>query len=118
MDDRLKNSLEFANYRLALFNRKEDLKLKVDTMMKHSINGGLFTVTQTLITFVKMLKDENKTSVVLIDNNGNPIMIDDIATFYDDIFNRYFETSNFYYTEYDKIKKSRTVASIYGIKTQ
>lgn len=113
MDDRLKKALEFSNYRISLFNRKEDIKTKVSGILTHSHNGGIFKVTIELITFVKLLIEEKRTDVVLIDRNNNPVEILDLQEFYTDIFSKYFEATNYYNIEYSKLKQARTVSSIY-----
>lgn len=113
MDDRLKKALEFSNYRISLFNRKEDIKVKVNGILTHSHNGGIFKITIELIAFVKLLVDAQSTDIVLIDRNNNPIEILDIRKFYDDIFSKYFEATNYYNVEYTKLKQARTVSSIY-----
>jgi len=113
MDERLKKALDFSNYRISLFNRKEEIKTKVNTMLTYSFNGGIFKITPELVSFTKLVIDSGKTNVVLIDSNSNPIMIDNVEKFFSDIFSRYFETTNYYNTEYSTLKKARTVSSIY-----
>jgi len=49
---------------------------------------------------------------VLLDSNENPILIENLETFRDDIFSRYFEVTNEYFQEFDKIKKSRSVEKL------
>lgn len=114
MDERLKKALEFSNYRISLFNRKEDLKLAMQQQLTYAHNGGLFRIDHTLICFVKIVLDMDvDRPLVLIDSNGNPIEITDKRGFYETISNRYFEATNLYHTEYSKLKKARTVKSIY-----
>jgi hypothetical protein len=115
MDERLKKSLEFANYRISLFNRKEDIKTKFNTMLLHSCNGGIFKITTDMICFVKLMLDNERDSVVLIDNNTNPIEITEIPEFYSIIVSKYIEASNYYNFEYNKLRKARTISSIYSI---
>lgn len=112
MDQRLQKSLEFSNYRKVLFNRRQDLRLKVEARLRYSINGGTFEINQTLITFVRVLLDDGRDRVVLIDRNSNPILIEDIRSFYDEIFSRYFEATNMYHTEYTKLKAARTMEDL------
>ena len=114
MDNRLKTALEFANYRVSLFNQKENIKLKMDSMLSYGINGGLFKATPDLISFTKMILDSGKTSVVLIDVNGNPIEISDLKLFQSELLSKYFEATNFYYSEYSKLRKSRSVSDLYS----
>ena len=109
MDNRLKTALEFSNYRVSLFNQKENIKLKVDSILACGINGGLFKATPDLISFTKLILDSGRDSVVLIDSNGNPIEISDLETFHKDLLSKYFEATNYYYAEYSKLKKARSV---------
>lgn len=109
MDERIKKALDFSSYRITLFNTKENIRTKVDSMLLHAVNGGIFQVNTDLISFVKAVIDMEKDSVVLIDNNGNPIEIIDPKKFLDDIFDRYFQATNFYHSEYTKLKKARSV---------
>ena len=113
MDERLQKALDFSKYRIALFNRKEDLKLKVNNMLIHAHNGGIFKASQELISFVKLLIEGGKQTVVLIDVNGNPIQILDTQAFFDEILSKYFEATNYYHIEYTKIRSARSVNSIY-----
>ena len=113
MDERLEKALEFSKYRIALFNRKEDLKTKINSMLIHAYNGGVFKINQELISFVKLLSELQRPKVVLIDANHNPIEILDIKQFFDDIVEKYFEATNLYHSEYSKLRSARSVASIY-----
>jgi hypothetical protein len=113
MDERLEKALEFSRYRISLFNRKEDLKLRLKNMLLHATDGGIFTIDQQLITFVEMLVSKGRMQAVLLDDNGNPIEIADLAQFADDIIGKYFESTNLYYAEYAKLRSARTVKSIY-----
>ena len=82
-------------------------------MLVHAHNGGIFRITQELITFVQLLVDNDTQSVVLIDQNTNPIEVNDLGAFLDDIMSKYFEASNFYHVEYTKLRSARSVSSIY-----
>ena len=76
MSERLTKALEFANYRLTLNNQIVALRSKVQTKLIHSINGGTFTISRELITFVdSLIRQDYTEEVVLIDNFQNPIMI-------------------------------------------
>jgi hypothetical protein len=109
MDERVKKAIEFSNYRISLFNTKENIKTKVYTMLLHAENGGVFDIDRTLISFVKIVADLNKESVVLIDKNSNPIEITDINEFYKTIVDKYFQATNYYYSEYTKLRRARSV---------
>lgn len=109
MDQRLEKALEFANYHTSLFNNKEHLKLKTDTMIGYAINGGIFKASIELINFTKLLVDREISSIILLDINGNPIEITNISEFHDELFGRYCEATNYYHSEYEKLRKSRSI---------
>lgn len=112
MDERLSKALEFSNFRISLFNKKESIRLKMESMLNYAINGGIFKAKIETINFLKLLIDEGKDQVVLIDLNGNPVEITNIKELYNDLLSRYFQATNFYHIEYDKIRKARTVKSL------
>lgn len=117
MSERLTKALEFANYRLTLNNQLTSLRSKMQTKLIHSINGGTFSITRDLITFVESLinkgYDEN---VVLIDNFENPVMIEDMNDFLDNIISKYFEVTNDYHTEFVKLRQARKVHKLLDIE--
>lgn len=109
MDSRLEKALEFSNYRISLFNQKENIKLKVDNILTYACNGGIFKASLDLVTFIKTIQDLGHTSVVLLDRNQNPIEINDLPKFQKDILSKYFEATNYYHSEYTKLRKTRSV---------
>ena len=63
-----------------------------------------------------MFIDQGRTeNVPLIDSNENPIMIEDLEKFRDDIFDRYYDTTLEYYQEFQELKKSRSVEKLLDI---
>ena len=60
-----------------------------------------------------MLCTKGRTSgVVLLDANENPVLVDDLEVFREELFQRYFEVTNEYFDQYQKIKKSRSVEKL------
>lgn len=113
MDAQLKQALDFANYRQAFSIQKRTLKEKIESKLTYGYNGGIFKIDQTLIVFVQMLLDQGRVNgVPLLDANDNPIMIDDLQAFRDEIVDRYFTTTLEYYEQCEKLKKSRTVEKL------
>jgi hypothetical protein len=112
MDERLEKALEFSNYMITLNNQKRLLKEKYYQDLLHYHNGGQFTVSQTLISFCYTLLTCDQDTVVLEDDNGTPIEIDNLKEFQENILNTYFTASNSYLTEYNKIKKNRSTQSL------
>tara|TARA_B110000503_G_scaffold45179_2_gene73749 strand:+ start:1020 stop:1370 length:351 start_codon:yes stop_codon:yes gene_type:complete len=110
MQEQLKRALEFANYKQTFSIQRKTLKEKAEARLTYGFNGGLFHIDQTLLTFVEMLCNKGRTSgVVLLDVNDNPILIEDVEVFKDEVFSRYFEATNEYFEHYQKLKKSRSV---------
>lgn len=112
MDHRLEKALSFANYKVGVFNNKENIRVKTETMLIYAINGGIFKASSELITFTKLLIDKDVESVILIDANSNPIEITDISSFHEEILSKYFEATNYYYAEYKKLK-TRNVKDLF-----
>lgn len=111
MSTTLSKALEFANYRTTLNNQKQALKVKTQGLLMYSINGGTFSVDRELITFCKMLLDQEEEFCVLLDDYENPIRVE-LESFYDEILSRYNEATNEYYVEYEKLKKARSIQNV------
>lgn len=114
MGAKLNKALEFANYRVTLNNQQAALKAKTQSLLSYSVNGGTFTIDRELITFCKLLLDSKKKTAVLLDIYGNPVQVE-LKAFYDEILSRYFEATNDYYVEYEKLRKARQVDTVVGI---
>lgn len=113
MDERLKKALDFSNYRQTLSVQRKILKEKLEARLTYGYAGGVFYIDRSLINFVQMCLDQKRTTgVPIIDVNDNPILIDDLFKFRDEIFDRYFTASFEYMNEYEKIKKGRTVEKL------
>lgn len=112
MEDQLKRALEFSNYRQAFSIQRKTLKEKIEAKLTYGYGGGIFKIDQSLITFVQMLIDQGRTSGVLLDSNENPILVDNLQLFRDEILDRYYTSTLEYFEEYQKLKKSRTVDKI------
>jgi hypothetical protein len=116
MDLRLKTALEFSDYRQVLNQQRQQLKDKIDSELTVGHNGGLFKITLELICFLELLISKNKkTNIPIFDINQNPIMIEDLENFKDDILDRYLMLSQSSYVEYENLKKSRTVKKLLEI---
>lgn len=113
MDEQLKKALEFSNYRQSFSIQRKTLKEKIDAKLTYGYNGGVFKIDRSLLSFVQMLVDQGRVEgVPLIDVNDNPILVDDLIKFRDEIFDRYFVSALEYYNEYEKLKKSRSVEKL------
>lgn len=113
MNELLKKALEFSNYKQTLAIQRKTLKEKLDARLTYGYSGGLFKIDQTLICFVKFLIDEGRTTdVILLDSNDNPVLVNDLESFKNEILDKYFTAVNESHIEYENIKKSRTVETL------
>ncbi len=113
MDDALKKALDFAKYQQTFSVQQKTLKEKIDAKLTYGFNGGLFKIDRNLLVFVQLLLDQGRTSgVPLIDSNQRPVMVDDLESFRDEIFDRYFSSTLEYYEEYERLKRSRSVEKL------
>ena len=113
MENQLKKALDFSNYRQTFSIQRKTLKEKIKAKLTYGYNGGVFLVDRSLIVFVQMLLDQGRTSgVPLIDSNENPILIDDLEKFREEILDRYFTSTLEYYEQYQELKKSRSVEKL------
>lgn len=113
MHEQLKQALEFANYQHTLSIQRQLLKDKIEAKFTYGQSGGLFYIDRELLTFVDILCAKGRTSgIVILDSNQNPILIDELEKFRDEIFSRYFETTNEYFESYQSLKKSRSVEKL------
>ena len=111
VDERLAAALDASNYRLTLNIQRENSKLKLKNHLVYSQNGGIFKITQDFISFIFALSQSKKSAVVL-DSNENPVKIDDLVDFYENILDIYQEGMNDYLIEFEKFKKLRTTAKV------
>jgi hypothetical protein len=113
MDAQLKQALDFANYRQTFSIQQRTLKEKIEAKLTYGHNGGIFKIDRILIVFVQMLIDQGRTQgVPLLDANDNPIMINDLLAFKDEIVDRYFTSTLEYYEQQESLKKSRSVEKL------
>lgn len=113
MDDQLKEALDFANFRQAFSIQQKTLKEKIQAKLTYGFNGGIFKINRELISFVQTLLNKGRdTGVVLLDQNENPILIEDLNKFQEEILDRYFTATNEYLESFQKLKKSRSVEKL------
>jgi hypothetical protein len=116
MDPILKQALDFSNYRQTLAIQRKTLKEQMAGKLTYAKNSGIFKIDRTLITFVQMLIDQGRESgVILLDSNDNPILIEDLTAFKDEIFDRYFSVTLEYHEKFQKIKSSRSVEKLLDV---
>lgn len=109
MDERLEKALSFSNYRISIENRKIAIRRRFDTMLTVYHNDGEFKANDITISFVSTLLQNGNTDSVIIDKKNNPIKIDNLEEFKTILLNAYFEATNEYQSEIEKLKKARDV---------
>lgn len=113
MDTRLQEALEFSNYKNTFNIQRKTLQEKADAQLTYGCNGGLFKIDHSLITFVQMLIDQDRIkNVVILDSNQNPILIENMEDFKDELFDRYFSVVNEFYAKVSDLKKTRSVEKL------
>jgi hypothetical protein len=113
MQEQLKKALEFSNYRQTFSIQRKTLKEKIESKLTFGFGGGIFKINRELLTFVQTLCNEGRTTgVILLDVNDNPVLVENLEDFKDEIFDRYFTATNEYYEHYQNLKKSRSVEKL------
>jgi hypothetical protein len=112
MDERLEKALDFSNYMVTLNNQKRLLAEKYQQNLIHFYDGSQFTITRELITFVNAMVNAEQDEVVITDDNSIPCLVKDVATFYEEILEKYTLASNDYHSAYLKLKTSRSVEKL------
>jgi len=111
MDEKLSKALEFANYTRTFNDQRRLLKEKFIDSMIYFTAGGQFTVTPGLISFVNILLETND-SAVLLDDNENPINVEDLKKFSIEILDLYFQNTNEYYQSLHNLKSKRSIEKL------
>lgn len=113
MDELLKKALDFSNYQQTINLQRKNLKEQISSKLIYAHNGGIFKIDRALLVFVQTLIDlDRQSGVILIDTNENPILIDDLNCFKNEIFDRYFSSTMDYYEKYQELKKKRSVEKL------
>lgn len=112
IDERLATALEASNYRITLQHQKEISKLKLLNNLVYSLNGGTFIADRNLISFVATLLSFKKNDAIILDTNDNPIKIDNLEEFLEELIGLYYESMNDHLIEYNKIKLARTTVKV------
>lgn len=112
MDERLLQAVEFSNFMVTLENQKRIIKEQYYESLIHYHNKGQFTIDSNLISFLQTLLSLNQTEAILIDDNELPIEIVDLKAFVLEVMNKYFQSSNTYLIEYNKLVSQRSVKGL------
>lgn len=113
MNETFQKALEFSKYKQTLAVQRQELKEKIESKLTYGFNGGLFKIDRNLLTFVEILVNKERTeNIVLLDSNENPILIENLEDFREEIFDRYFTSTLEYYNNYKDLSKKRSVEKL------
>lgn len=117
MDQRLKEALEYSNYRLTLATHKKNIRLRAEAIQLVSESGGMFRASESLILWLDYLVKSQTSQYVLVDINEQPIMVKDIASLRDKLADAHAQSMNLLHAETEKIKRARSVEKIVSAPT-
>ena len=97
------------NYRNAFLQQKKIIEQQFKDQCIISENGGMFFITADFLANIKNIKE---TDQWVLDMNQNPILIQNIANFYDRAYNVYYTALADFGNSYNQLKSQRSVESI------
>lgn len=115
MDEKLAQALARSNFMTTFSNQKRHLWQKYQDDLVYYIEGHEFKINETLITFCTTLLNSGRTTVVLTDVNNLPFLVSDLQSFLDSILDQYSSASNEYHTEYQSLKKNRSIEGLVNL---
>jgi hypothetical protein len=105
MDERLQRAVEYSDHYRSIQIQRQILKEKLEADLMIGHNGGIFKITDQLISFTQMLIDKGRLdNVPLIDVNGTPIVVTDLKSFQETLLDRYFSATQYYLAGSEKLK--------------
>lgn len=115
MDEQLKNALDLSRLIETSTNAKRISYEKFKERTTFYKNGGRFAINKELISFCKTMIEMNQQSIVLLDFDNDPVIIDNLNDFLKEIVIVYTEASNAYITEVKKINSQKTVTGLINL---
>ena len=115
MDNRLNDALAFANYRLTLQVQRQNIEARVASALLFSYQNAIFKATTSLITFADYKTRNTDTPMLIDDNSGNTITIDDPAEFLKLASTTYDAAMILKQQEQQKLKSARSTGKVVGL---
>jgi hypothetical protein len=113
MDSRLEKALDFSNFRMILSTRKKNLMRLFDNKLLFHYNSGIFKATPEFLAFlVTVILREKQGGFIFIDQNDNPIHIENLDDFYNEAFNKYKTAIKQYYDSYQKLTEAKEIRKV------
>lgn len=108
MENSLSASLEYANRMKQFNNQLRLLKEKCLENNTYYTQGHQFTVDLNLINYCLTLTNLKKDQqAILLDDYKQPVKIENLQQFYDDVIDLYQRNLNQYFTEYNQLVKDK-----------
>lgn len=95
-----------------LNNQRRILKEKFKNDTTYYFNGGQFLINRELIVYVQQLCSQGKDNEVLIDENHIPVKVAPLQNFLEVITEKYNNAVSQYFTEYETLRKNRSVEKL------
>jgi hypothetical protein len=111
-DDRLTKALEHANYKATIVQQQKNLKLRLSNNILYPHNGGIFTVSPSLLAMVDLFVRQGQPDAILLDDKNIPIKIKNLEEFLEDITSTYAEATNEYHAAWENLRKARSVEAL------
>ena len=108
MKDSIKEHLKSVNFIQLVKQSKNRLKEQYKENIIFRYEQGLFKADKDLILFIKLLKDLNHPTKILIDINDNPVEVIDLDDFLSKSLEVYYKAVNQYNLEFKKIQQIRS----------
>ena len=116
MDERIEKAFNVANYMATLSNQRRIILEEFKQALVFYQNGGTFTISPELIVFTKTTLDLGHDSdVPFIDNNGYPVLINNVQEFHDKIVEIYFQAVNDYSVKFAELKSKRKIEDMISL---
>jgi hypothetical protein len=115
IDKRLNDAIAAANFRITFANQKKNLRMEMKSNLFTSINGGAFEINRELISFIAaLISQAEMKEAIILDYNENPIHIENLQEFFNEIMNKYHLVMNEYFVKVKQLNKQRNVKSVIG----
>lgn len=113
MDERLKDALDFSNFRLILATKHENLKTLMNNNLKLTHNGGVFKATTQFISFIDTMLKSGERELIVLDLNDTPIKINETITeFKQKLVDTYKKATESYSEEYEKLSEAKGIREV------
>lgn len=112
MDERLQKALDYSNYMVTYNNQRRMFKEQFTENIHYFVNGSHFVISIELINYVSFLLNRGLEKTVLLDHNDNPVEIENLEEFLENIVDKYFLALNTYMTNINSLKNKRSVEKL------